>query len=72
MAVKKTGILFQHFEIGKKDKNSIRILLKFIIQPGPFSRRISPRLDPEVLEATFRKAKPIIDEELIWFAYYQR
>ncbi len=46
------------------------ILLISIIRHGLSSRRISRHSTPEVLEATFQKAKAIIDEDIIWFAYF--
>ncbi len=66
---KRPGYSFRHFEISNNRKyinemceiyNSTWVYLKEDFTP----------LDPVILEESFRKVKPILDEELLWFAYF--
>ncbi len=66
---KRPGYSFRHFELGNSRKyieniceiyNTTWIYLKEDFTP----------LDPVILETSLMSAKPILDEELIWFAYY--
>jgi len=66
---RRPGYSFQHFEFGKKDKFVNDLVDVYNSAWSVFKEDFIP-LDPEMLEATFQKSKPIIDEELIWFAYY--
>jgi hypothetical protein len=66
---KRPGYSFHHFEFSKKDKFVSDLVEVYNSAWSIFKEDFTP-LDPEQLEATFQKAKPIIDEEIIWFAYY--
>jgi hypothetical protein len=66
---KRPGYSFHHFEFGKKDKFVNDLVEVYNSAWSVFKEDFTP-LDPELLEATFQKSKPIIDEELIWFAYF--
>ena len=66
---RRPGYSFQHFEFGKKDKFVNDLVDVYNSAWSVFKEDFTP-LDPEMLEATFQKSKPIIDEELIWFAYF--
>ncbi len=66
---KRTGYSFRHFEIRNNRKyfndiceiyNSTWIYLKKDFTP----------LEPAFLEESVGRAKPVLDEELIWFAYF--
>jgi hypothetical protein len=63
------GYSFQHFESAKKDKFINDLVEIYNSAWAVFKMDFTP-LTPEVLDATFRKAKAIIDEDIIWFAYF--
>jgi hypothetical protein len=63
------GYSFQHFEFAKKDKFINDLVEIYNSAWAVFKMDFTP-LAPEVLDATFRKAKAIIDEDIIWFAYF--
>jgi hypothetical protein len=65
----KTGYSFRHLRIWKKGKFGNDLVEVYNSAWSVFKEDFTP-LDPELLEATFQKSKPIIDEELIWFAYF--
>jgi hypothetical protein len=66
---KRPGYSFHHFEFSRKDKYVSDLVEVYNSAWSVFKEDFTP-LDPEMLEATFRKAKPIIDPDLIWFAYF--
>lgn len=66
---KRQGYTFRHFETGKKDKFVNDFVEIYNSAWAVFKEDFTP-LSPEVLNATFRKARAIIDEEIIWFAYF--
>jgi hypothetical protein len=66
---KRPGYSFHHFELSKKDKFVGDLVEIYNSAWSIFKEDFTP-LDPEQLEATFQKAKAVIDEEIIWFAYY--
>lgn len=66
---KRPGYSFRHFEF-KDRKKYINDLAEIYNSTWKVFKEDFTPLDPEVLEASFRKAKPVIDKELIWFAYY--
>ena len=63
------GYSFQHFETAKKDKFVSDFVEIYNSAWAVFKEDFMP-LAPEVLDATFRKTKAIIDEDIIWFAYF--
>jgi hypothetical protein len=63
------GYSFQHFEFAKRDKFINDLVEIYNSAWAVFKMDFTP-LAPEVLDATFRKAKAIIDEDIIWFAYF--
>jgi hypothetical protein len=66
---RRPGYSFRHFETTEKDKFVSDLVEVYNSAWAVFKKDFTP-LVPEVLDATFRKAKAIIDEEIIWFAYF--
>ncbi len=66
---KRPGYSFQHFEIRNKDKYVKDIVSIYNSTWSVFKEDFTP-LDPEFLNESLEKAKFVIDEELIWFAYF--
>jgi hypothetical protein len=66
---KRPGHSFQHFEFRRKDKFINDLVDIYNSAWKVFKEDFTP-LDPDALERTLQKAKAIIDEELIWFAYF--
>jgi GNAT superfamily N-acetyltransferase len=66
---KRPGYSFHHFEIRNKEKYIRDIVDIYNSTWSVFKEDFTP-LDPEFLQESFNKAKAIIDEELIWFAYF--
>ena len=66
---KRPGYSFRHFEFRNKEKYVKDIVEIYNSTWSVFKEDFTP-LDPEFLNESFEKAKAIIDEELIWFAYY--
>jgi hypothetical protein len=66
---KRPGYTFRHFEIRNKEKFIKDIVNIYNSTWSVFKEDFTP-LDPAFLLESFIKAKPILDEELIWFAYY--
>ena len=66
---KRPGYSFRHFEIRNKEKYVKDIVEIYNSTWSVFKEDFTP-LDPEFLNESFEKAKLIIDEELIWFAYF--
>ncbi len=66
---KRPGYSFRHFEFSDKDRYIKDLVEIYNSAWAVFKEDFTP-LDPEFLEATFRKAKPIIEEDLVWFAYF--
>ncbi len=67
---KRPGYSFRHFEIRNRDKYAKDIVDIYNSTWSVFKEDFTP-LDPAFLEESFAKAKHIIDEELIWFAYFK-
>ena len=65
---KRPGYSFQHFEFRNKGKYVKDIVEIYNSTWSVFKEDFTP-LDPAILEESFEKAKLIIDEQLIWFAY---
>ena len=66
---KRPGYSFRHFEFRNKGKFIDDLVEIYNSTWSVFKEDFTP-LDPEFLEATFQRAKPVIDQDLIWFAYY--
>lgn len=66
---KRPGYEFRHFEMKDRQKFYNDFVEVYNSAWSVFKEDFTP-VGTEVLETTFRKAKPIIDQELIWFAYH--
>lgn len=66
---KRPGYTFHHFEKRNKEKYVKDIVEIYNSAWSVFKEDFTP-LETAFLYETFEKAKPIIDEELIWFAYH--
>ena len=66
---KRPGYTFRHFEIRKREKFVNDLIDVYNSTWSVFKEDFTP-LEPRVLEETFMKARPVIDEDLIWFAYF--
>lgn len=66
---KRPGYSFHHFENKDKDKYVKDIVEIYNSAWSVFKEDFTP-LETAFLYESFNKTKPIIDEELIWFAYY--
>jgi hypothetical protein len=66
---RRPGYTFQHFEFRKKEKFVKDIVEIYNSTWSVFKEDFTP-LDPAILEESLEKAKLIIDENLIWFAYF--
>lgn len=66
---KRPGYSFRHFEFRNKAKYVNDIVEIYNSTWSVFKEDFTP-LDPVILEESLEKAKQIIDEKLIWFAYF--
>jgi hypothetical protein len=66
---KRPGYTFHHFEFRNKAKYVNDIVEIYNSTWSVFKEDFTP-LDPVILEESLEKAKQIIDEKLIWFAYF--
>jgi hypothetical protein len=66
---KRPGYTFRHFEFRNKEKYISDIVEIYNSTWSVFKEDFTP-LDPAILEESLQKAKPIIDENVIWFAYF--
>jgi hypothetical protein len=66
---KRPGYTFHHFEFGRKEK-FINDLVEIYNSTWKIFKEDFTPLDPDFLDSIFNKAKPVIDKDLIWFAYY--
>ena len=66
---RRPGYSFQHFEFRKKEKFVKDIVEIYNSTWSVFKEDFTP-LDPAFLEESLEKAKLVIDEKLIWFAYF--
>jgi len=66
---KKPGYSFHHFTFREKDKFVNDLVDVYNAAWTVFKGDFTP-LDPSFLEESLNKAKAVIDEELVWFAYY--
>jgi hypothetical protein len=66
---KRPGYTFRHFEFREKEKFINDIVEIYNSTWSIFKGDFTP-LDPVFLGDSLKKARSFIDEELIWFAYY--
>lgn len=66
---RRPGYSFHHFEFRNKEKFEKDIVEIYNSTWSVFKEDFTP-LDPAFLEESLEKARAIIDEELIWFAYF--
>jgi GNAT superfamily N-acetyltransferase len=66
---KRPGYSFQHFEFRNAEKLVNDIVEIYNSTWSVFKEDFTP-LDPAFLEESLEKAKAMIDEDLIWFAYF--
>jgi hypothetical protein len=66
---KRPGYTFHHFEFRNKEKYVKDIVEIYNSTWSVFKEDFTP-LDPDFLEESLQKAKMIIDEKLVWFAYF--
>jgi len=67
---KKPGYCFRHFTWKDQDKFSHDFAEVFNEAWASFKVHFEP-LEPEYIRGVLKKAKPIIDEEFIWLAYFE-
>lgn len=66
---KKPGFTYEHFRMANADKYIND--LKSVYQEAWVDHEHFTPLNEKDLKTALQKAKPILDEELIWFAYYE-
>jgi len=66
---RRPGYSFSHFEFRNKEKYVKDIVSIYNSAWSVFKEDFTP-LDPVILEESLQKAKMVIDEKLIWFAYF--
>lgn len=66
---KRPGYTFRHFEFSNYKKYVSDIVEIYNTTWASFKDDFTP-LDPQFLEFSMNKSKAFLDEELIWFAYY--
>jgi hypothetical protein len=66
---KRPGYSFRHFEFSKKEKY-IADICEIYNSTWTYLKEDFTPLDQEILQESLFKARQVIDEELIWFAYY--
>jgi len=67
---KRPGYTFRHFEFSNSRKYANDVMEVYNKTWATFKEDFTP-LDPLFLEASLKKAKAFLDEELIWFAYHE-
>jgi hypothetical protein len=65
---KRPGYSFRHFEIRNREKYFVDICEIYNTTWTYLKEDFTP-LEPSILEESLGKAKPVLDEELVWFAY---
>ncbi|MCX6328500.1 MAG: GNAT family N-acetyltransferase [Bacteroidia bacterium] len=68
--IKKSGYEFKHFTWKEQEKYTKDFAEAFNEAWVSFKKHFEP-LEPAYIRATLKKAKPIIDEEFIWIAYFE-
>ena len=67
---KKPDFSFRHFEWDEADKYLADFAEVFNVAWASFKENFEP-LEPAYIKKTLQEARPIIDPEFIWFAYYK-
>lgn len=67
---KKPGYDFRHFSWKEQEKFSADFALVFNEAWASFKKHFEP-LESEYIRMTLKKAKPILEEEFIWIAYFE-
>lgn len=68
--LRQPGYTFSHFTWKEQERYSADFAEVFNEAWASFKKNFTP-LEPAYIKATLKKAKPIIDEEFIWFAYFE-
>jgi hypothetical protein len=68
-AMRKPGFSYRHFRFSEAEKFIADMVHVYNEAWSRFKEDFIP-MDPNEVRETFRKAKAIIDEELIWYAYH--
>jgi hypothetical protein len=68
--IHKPGYEFRHFSWKEEKKYTKDFVEVFNEAWASFKENFEP-LDPEYIRATLKKARPILDEEFIWLAYFE-
>lgn len=66
---KRPGYSFRHFEMNNRKKYINDIVEIYNSTWSVFKEDFTP-LDPTFLEESIKKTRPFLDEELVWFAYF--
>ena len=66
---KKPDFTFRHFNFQESEKFINDMVQVYNVTWSSFKENFTP-LNPEEIRATFKKARPIIDPDMIWFAYH--
>ncbi len=66
---KRPGYSFRHIDI-RKSRKYIEDICEIYNTTWTYLKDDFTPIDPVVLEGSLMSAKPIMDEELVWFAYY--
>ena len=66
----KPGYTFSHFTWKEEEKYTNDFAEVFNQAWASFKQNFEP-LEPEYIRQTLKKAKPILDEEMIWLAYFE-
>ena len=66
----KPGYEFRHFTWNEREKYSRDFAEVFNEAWASFKKYFEP-IEPEYIKATLKKAKSILEEEFIWFAYFE-
>jgi hypothetical protein len=67
---KRPGYTFHHFEYRAKEKYVKDIVEIYNSTWSVFKEDFTP-IDPVILEESLQKARLVLDEELVWFAYFK-
>ncbi len=67
--MRKPGFRFEHFKFNEVDRFINDMVTIYNAAWSEMKDNFTP-LEPEVIRKSFLKAKPIIDEEFIWFVYH--
>jgi GNAT superfamily N-acetyltransferase len=66
----KPGYVFRHFTWREEEKFTKDFAEVFNEAWASFKKHFEP-LEPDYIRATLQKARPIVEEEFIWFAYFE-